>query len=181
MAYVPADRARAGCIPAFTARENITLPRLSPLWSGGRLNMKLERADALDWATRLGLQPLDPEQPLARFSGGNQQKAILAKWLRTSPRVLLLDEPTQGVDVGAKASIFALIADAAAQGMAVLLCASEDEDLVALCDRVLVLRHGRLAAELAGPALTVDNIVDASLGPLEDTGQPAVVGSTAWS
>jgi ribose transport system ATP-binding protein len=181
MAFVPADRAGAGCIPAFSARENLTLPQLRPLWSKGRLNRRAERAETREWGARVELQPLEPERPLARFSGGNQQKVVLAKWLRTSPRILLLDEPTQGVDVGAKASILALVADAAAQGMAVLLTSAEPEDLVALCDRVLVLRQGRVAAELVGASLTVDNVVDASLGPAPDGDDPAAldVGAVA--
>ena len=101
---------------------------------------------------------------MEKFSGGNQQKAVLARWMRTEPRVLLLDEPTQGVDVGAKAAIYEQIARAASDGLAVILTSSDAEELVHLCDRVLVMRAGTIAAELAGPSLTEERLVAETLG-----------------
>jgi ribose transport system ATP-binding protein len=92
------------------------------------------------------------------LSGGNQQKIVIAKWLRTTPRVLLLDEPTQGVDVGAKASIHALVRQAADQGAAVVLASSDDEEIGDTCDRVLVLRDGRLAGELVGDEVSMETL-----------------------
>ena len=165
LAFIPADRRARGAIMDMYARENLTLPRLDPLQRRfGRLDLGAERADVQKWTDRVGLSPPDPERPLNLFSGGNQQKVVLAKWLRNRPDVLLLDEPTQGVDVGAKASIYTLIADAAKDGSAILICSSDMKELVLLCDRVLVMRDGRIAATLDGPSLTEANLVSASLG-----------------
>jgi ABC-type sugar transport system ATPase subunit len=163
--FVPADRRAAGAIMAMSARENLTLPRLSPLRRHfGRLDGRAERAEAGQWAERVGLRPPAPERPLELFSGGNQQKVVLAKWLRIAPRVLLLDEPTQGVDVGAKASIYELLRQAAAEGAGVLVSSSDTKELTVLCDRVLVLREGRVAAELAGDEVSESRLVMESLG-----------------
>lgn len=101
---------------------------------------------------------------MEKFSGGNQQKAVLARWLRTEPRVLLLDEPAQGVDIGAKASIYARVADAARDGLAVVVASSDADELVHVCDRVLVMRSGAVATELAGAALTEERLVAETLG-----------------
>ncbi|HWI71474.1 MAG TPA: ATP-binding cassette domain-containing protein [Baekduia sp.] len=110
------------------------------------------------------MRPADSERALQLFSGGNQQKVVLAKWLRNEPRVLLMDEPTQGVDVGAKAAIFALIASAAAAGAGVLVCSSDEEELALLCDRVLVMRDGRAVAEIERAQLSEAALVRAGLG-----------------
>ena len=110
------------------------------------------------------MRPPDAERPLLNFSGGNQQKVVLAKWLRTKPKVLLLDEPTQGVDVGAKAAIYELVAQAAKGGAAVLVSSSETKELAAICDRVLVLRDGVVVAEIDRAALTEARLVRESLG-----------------
>ncbi len=166
MAYLPADRRGEGAVMGLTARENLTLPRLRPLrrraW---RLDRRAERVHTVDWFTRVELRPLDPERTLGLFSGGNQQKVVLAKWMRNNPRVLLLDEPTQGVDVGAKVGIFHLIADAAAGGAAVLICSSDAKELALTCDRVIVLRDGQLAGEFTGDDLTEARLVSAGLQP----------------
>lgn len=162
MALVPADRKRHGCIPTHTVRDNISLPRLGPF---GRwwLSASAERADAQRWVDRVGLRPPDPERVVLTLSGGNQQKAVLARWLRTDPSVLVLDEPTQGVDVGAKAAIYELLADAARRGVAIVVCSSDAEELAHICDRVLVLRAGHIATELTAGALTTDRIVQETL------------------
>ena len=109
------------------------------------------------------MRPPDPERPLKLLSGGNQQKVVLAKWLRTEPRVLLLDEPTQGVDVGAKATIYEQIVAAARAGAGVLLCSSDTEELVLLCDRVLVLEGGRVVTEVPRASLSEVGLVRAEL------------------
>jgi ribose transport system ATP-binding protein len=165
VAFIPADRRGAGAILEMYARENLTLPRLGPFQRRlGRLDLRAEREEAASWTERVALSPPDPERPLQLFSGGNQQKVVLAKWLRNEPRVLLLEEPTQGVDVGAKASIYTLIADAAAGGAAVLIASCDMKELALLCDRVLIMRDGRLTDALHGAALTEANLVSASLG-----------------
>jgi ribose transport system ATP-binding protein len=163
IAFVPADRAARAVVPSFSVGANITLPLMAPLTRWGRIDRHKERADVAGWIERVELRPPNPDAPLVALSGGNQQKAIIAKWLRTKPRVLLADEPTQGVDVGAKAAIYNLLAEAAAVGTGVLLCSSEEEDLAELCDRVLVLRNGHVVAELAGAALTHERIVAETL------------------
>jgi ABC-type sugar transport system ATPase subunit len=149
----------------MNVRENLTLPLMAPLRRRfGRLDARAERVEALRWAGIVGLRPPDPERAMRLLSGGSQQKVVLGKWLRTKPRVLLLDEPTQGVDIGAKAAIYDLIDEAKRAGTGILLCSSETKELVALCDRVLVLEHGRVAAELPRHQLSEERLVRAELG-----------------
>ncbi|HLH66986.1 MAG TPA: sugar ABC transporter ATP-binding protein [Solirubrobacteraceae bacterium] len=149
VAFVPADRHGAAAVMEMCARENLTLPWLAPHRRRlGRIDLAHERSEARGWAERVGLSPPDPDRTLRLFSGGNQQKVILARWLRMRPRVLLLEEPTQGVDVGAKAAIHSLICDAAEAGAAVLVSSSDAKELALLCGRVLVMRAGRVADEL---------------------------------
>ena len=165
VAYLPAERRRDGAVMDMDVRENLTLPLLWPLGRRfGRLDDRSERRETKHWMGLVGLRPPNPTQQLKLFSGGNQQKVVLAKWLRTKPRVLLLDEPTQGVDVGAKASIYELIAAAAKAGTGVLICSSDTKELVSLCDRVLVFEGGRILEEIAREGLTESRLVRAELG-----------------
>lgn len=165
LAFVPADRLRHGGVMSLSARENLTLPDLAPLRRAfGRLDRSAERRETHEWVERIELKPPLPERPLQLFSGGNQQKIVIAKWLRTKPRALLLDEPTQGVDVGAKAAIYALIDQAAATGTGVLVSSSDIKELMTLCDRVLVFREGIVAAELSRHELSDARLVSESLG-----------------
>ena len=153
--YVPADRKARGCLLALSATENLTLPGLKPFWRAGRLRATEEAQEASRWFTRLGVRPADGQAlPMASFSGGNQQKVVLAKWLRQGPRALLLDEPTQGVDVAAKATIHRTILDAAAGGLGVVLATSDDEEMAALCTTVHVIRQGRIVDTLVGTEIT---------------------------
>lgn len=162
--YVPADRRGHGSVVAMTARENLTLPRLSSrLRSLSPLRRRAETADARRWMQQVQVRPPSPERKFALFSGGNQQKIVLAKWFRLAPRVLLLQEPTQGVDVGAKAGIYELLRGAADDGAAILVASSDTKELAELCDRVIVLRNGRVAAELRRPHLSEAALVRASL------------------
>lgn len=163
--YVSADRPRDGVIMSFSARENLTLPWLRPLTRHfGRLDASAERYDSKKWLGMVGLQPLKPEFRLMIFSGGNQQKVALARWLRTQAKILLLDEPTQGVDVAAKAAIYDLMLSAAREGTAVLFSSSDARELAALSDRVLVMCDGTIAKTLEGTSLTEANIVQESHG-----------------
>jgi ABC-type sugar transport system ATPase subunit len=166
MAYVPADRRRGGAVMDMNVRENLTLPLMQPLTRRlGRLDGRAERAEARAWVQAVGLRPPNPEQALKLLSGGNQQKVVLAKCLRMRPRVLLLDEPTQGVDVGAKAAIYDLILAARSDGVAVVICSSDTKELVSLCDRVLVLRNGRVVSEVQRQSLTEARIIHDELAP----------------
>jgi ribose transport system ATP-binding protein len=165
IAFLPPDRKTQGAVLGLTARENLVLGHLTPYWSRGLLRRRRERDEARVWFERLSVRPSTGiEQPLSTFSGGNQQKILFGKWLRRGPLVLLLDEPTQGVDVGAKAELHAQIVAAAAGGAAVVVSSTDADELVALCHRVLVLRGGRIVADLSGDALTVARLSEASLG-----------------
>ena len=148
LALVPADRTRDGLVLDMTVRENITLGNLRPYWRRAWMRSRDERADTLRWIERLQIQPRRPEAPVHTLSGGNQQKVLLAKWLRLDPSVLILDEPTQGVDVGAKVEIYGAVERAAAAGVAVVVSSSDPDELALLCDRVLVLRRGEVVARL---------------------------------
>jgi len=165
VAYVPGDRHREGAVMKMTARENMTLPRLRGLRRfGGRLDGRAERQEVDGWIDRVAVRPAEPERALELFSGGNQQKVVLAKWLRNEPKALLMDEPTQGVDVGAKAGIFELIAHAAAAGAGVLVCSSDAKELALICDRVLVMRDGYVVGEMSKSNLSEAGLVRAGLG-----------------
>lgn len=165
VAFVPADRHRYGAVMTMSMRENLTLPGLRTLRRrfGGAIDQTAEAAEATRWAERVELRPATPDRPLSIFSGGNQQKVVLAKWLRTDPRLLLLDEPTQGVDVGAKAAIYQLVGQAAEQGTAVLVSSSDAKELAAVCSTVLLIERGRVVGELSGDALTETALVQAAL------------------
>ena len=165
VALLPSDRPRQGGIMALSARENITLPQLRTLWGVHRLHRRREVAEARDWFKRLDVRPVDDvEKSLASFSGGNQQKVLFAKWLRCEPKVLLLDEPTQGVDIGAKAQIHRQVLAAVEAGAAAIVSSSDYDELVALCHRVLVVRGGVVVADLAGAALTVEAVAREAIG-----------------
>jgi ribose transport system ATP-binding protein len=157
LALIPADRATQGATPSLTLRENVTLPRI-PATRWAWIRGGAEASEAEEWLRRLGVTPCDGEARLATLSGGNQQKVVLARWLRCDPSVLLLDEPTQGVDVGSKASIYDRIVERARGGLAVLVASTDHEELAAVCDRVLVLHEGRVTAELHGAVLTAHEL-----------------------
>jgi ribose transport system ATP-binding protein len=158
VALVPGNRQRDGGWLLGTAQENITLPLLGRYYRGGRLRLGAERRESVTLMERLDVRPPVPERSFASFSGGNQQKIVLAKWLSTEPRILLLDEPTQGVDAGAKHDILELVVQAAAKGMTVLMASGDYEQLANVCDRVLVLRDGRVAASLTGEDISEERI-----------------------
>ncbi|MBS1676227.1 MAG: sugar ABC transporter ATP-binding protein [Actinobacteria bacterium] len=172
VAYVPGDRRREGAVMRLSARENMTLPRLRPLRRAfGRLDQRAERREVDGWVERVAVRPAEPERALDLFSGGNQQKVVLAKWLRNEPKALLMDEPTQGVDVGAKAGIYELIANAAAAGAGILVCSSDAKELALICDRVLVMRDGAVVAEVERSRLSEAGLVRAGLGGAVASGQ----------
>jgi ribose transport system ATP-binding protein len=164
MAYLPPDRKTAG-VPEQSARENLMLADLRPHWRWPRLSRRGERAEAQDWFRRLNVRPGDSvERPLSSFSGGNQQKILFAKWLRVKPRVLLLDEPTQGVDIATKADLHKEILAVADDGSCVVVSSSETDELIAVCHRILVMRGGRIVGTLSGKDKTVINLSHTSLG-----------------
>jgi len=146
VAYVPEDRAREGAFLDLSVRENLHATDVRRYWRGF-LRSARERADATATMRRFQIRAASSEALAASLSGGNQQKVVLARWLARAPRLVLLDEPTQGVDVGARADIYRLIRRASEEGAAVLMVSSDPEELVNLCDRVAVLAKGQLVAE----------------------------------
>jgi rhamnose transport system ATP-binding protein len=148
IAYVPEDRQHQGAIPSLSISDNITLASLAQFTRHGWIDGERLACTAGEWAQRLQVKYANLEQPLSELSGGNQQKVVLAKWLLTAPRVLILDEPTKGIDVGSKAAVHELMGDWAQQGMAIILVSSELPEVLALSDRVLVMRRGRMAGML---------------------------------
>jgi ribose transport system ATP-binding protein len=161
IALVPADRERSGLALEQTVIENAALPR-----TGGRgsrvvpIPRHSERAALQPWLDRLELRPRDPQTIAGKLSGGNQQKVVMAKWLARSPKLLVLHEPTQAVDVGAREIIVEAVKDAASEGCGVLVASGDENELSLLCDRILVFRDGRVDRELVGPQ-SPDDIVDA--------------------
>lgn len=159
MAYVPPDRKVAGAFMDLTAAENLAISDVRRFWSRGFLRSEMEQKDAAAWFERLDIRPRQGARlPLRTFSGGNQQKVVMGRWLRIDPQVLLLDEPTQGVDVGAKAELHRQILAASARGTAVVVSSTDVEELVTLSDRVLIMRAGRVAEELTGERVTENAI-----------------------
>jgi ribose transport system ATP-binding protein len=130
-----------------------------------RLHLDALRQSVADVLQRVDARPAEPARRIGTLSGGNQQRAVLGKWLQIEPAVLLLHEPTQGVDVGARKQIFALIRDATKAGRGVLIATADNEDLGHLCDRVLIFRDGRVVCELSGDAVTPERILDESYRP----------------
>jgi ABC-type sugar transport system ATPase subunit len=165
--FMPADRRRYGCVVGMNARENLTLPRLSTIRGrAGQIRVRRERVEARRWLSLVDVRPRNAtERTLSLFSGGNQQKIIIAKWMRTMPRLLLLEEPTQGVDVAAQASIHELVARIASDGAAVLVTSTDTKELLALCHRVVVLHDGRVASSFEGADLTESAVLSATLDP----------------
>lgn len=159
VAVVTAARTRKQ-IPGMNVRENLTIADLRLFWRSGWFRDQPERDHAEALVKDYLIQPSDVERPIETLSGGNQQKVYVARWLRTRPKVLVMEEPTQGVDVAGSVEIVRFARQAADDGVAVLLCSSDLEDLAGVCDRVVVLRDGRAAAELVGTAATRESIVE---------------------
>ena len=165
IALLPADRSRDGAAGSLSVAANVTLPVLDRYRSGAGLDRRRLRGEVAELLAAHDVRPPQPGLAFEALSGGNQQKALLAKWLNTEPRLLLLDEPTRGVDVGARERITGAIRRLAEDGICVL-CASDDhEQLVDLCDRVLIFSNGRAAADLAGAELTREGIAERCHSP----------------
>lgn len=162
VALVPGDRAGEGLLSIRSILENLLIPS----WRnyGFPLRMKRARQDASAIATRLDLKMAGLDAPVSSLSGGNAQKVVIGKWLLRNPRILLLDDPTKGVDIATKAEFYRLLTRLCEEGTTVILYSSDDEELIGLSDRLLVMHDGRISSELAGASLTTANLVAASLG-----------------
>ena len=161
---VPLDRSREGILPRLALRRNIGAPSLDRYVRNGVFRRSLERAAARRQIDQLEIRPPRPELAASAFSGGNQQKAILGRWLEHGADLLLLSEPTRGVDVGARAEIYAVLARLCEQGMGILLASSDVEEAVHLADRVLVMTRGRITAVFERPQISVGEVLEAATG-----------------
>ncbi len=163
LAFVPEDRAVAGIFRTLSVEQNISVAVPKQLAPGGFIRRAVEKAMGEDAVRKLSIRLASLRQPIGELSGGNQQKAILARWLLTDPGVLILDEPTRGIDIGVKAEFYSIIGELAAQGRAILLISSELPELLALCDRVLVMSEGRLTADLPRAEATQEAVMHAAV------------------
>ncbi|HEX8850965.1 MAG TPA: ATP-binding cassette domain-containing protein, partial [Gemmatimonadaceae bacterium] len=169
-AFCSEDRKAEGIIPELSVRENLTLAALPALTRFGIIDRAEQRRIVDRFVARLGIRASSADQKIRELSGGNQQKVLLARWLCTSPALLLLDEPTRGIDVGAKAEIQSLIHELAEGGLGVLMISSELDELLAASTRVVVLRDGRSVAELHGDDIAQGTIVEAMAGTAGSAG-----------
>jgi rhamnose transport system ATP-binding protein len=175
IAYLPEDRRRHGVILDMQIGSNITLASLDQITRRGALDFKRERELAGDYARRLGVKAPAIYVPVATLSGGNQQKVALSRWLLTRPSVLILDEPTQGIDVGAKSEIHALMTDLAAEGVAILMISSELPEILGMSDRVAVMHGGRVVEILDRADATQEKVLALALG--HDAAEVAAAGA----
>jgi rhamnose transport system ATP-binding protein len=164
---VPEDRRQQGLVMEMSIARNITLASLSRLRRVGFIRTASERRFARDWATRLQVKYGRLGNPMTSLSGGNQQKVVLAKWLGRRPSLLIVDEPTRGIDIATKAEVHRLLEELASEGVAVLVISSELPEVLRLADRILVMREGRLVAEFAHADASEETIVAAATGQLE--------------
>lgn len=160
VAMVTEDRKRLGLFQQLSVRENISICTLRELVQAGMVQSRAEATAVAESIERLGVKTAGADAAVTSLSGGNQQKCIIARWLRTEPEVLLLDDPTRGVDVGAKAELYQVIDQLCREGMAILVTSSELPELITLCDRILVLCEGRLTGELARAEFSEERIME---------------------
>jgi rhamnose transport system ATP-binding protein len=175
---VPEDRRQHGLVMDFSTARNIALASLRRLSRLGFLFGSSERRFATEWAQRLQVKYDRLTSPVALLSGGNQQKVVLAKWLSRKPRVLIVDEPTRGIDVGTKAEVHRLLSSLASDGVAVLVISSELPEVLTLADRILVMREGRLVARIPRAEASEEAIIAAATGQTGRSGQTAQTSQT---
>ena len=165
--FVPEDRRQQGLVMEMSIQQNVALASLNALRKAGIIRASAERSFASDWAVRLSVKYGQLTDPVSMLSGGNQQKVVLAKWLGRQPSILIVDEPTRGIDVGTKADVHNLLDQLAADGIAILMISSELPEVLRLADRILVMREGRLTAEFSQAEASEEDIMAAATGQLE--------------
>nr|WP_296778381.1 sugar ABC transporter ATP-binding protein [Rhodococcus sp. (in: high G+C Gram-positive bacteria)] len=173
LALVPEDRRQQGLVPEMSIERNATLTRSAALARFGFLVGGRERRSALQWTTTLQTKFAKITDPVGTLSGGNQQKVVLAKWLATDPVVLIVDEPTRGIDVGTKAEVHKIISRLASEGVAIVMISSELPEVLGMADRVLVMREGRIAAEISRAHATEETVMKAAMGSAAASGTAA--------
>ncbi len=171
IALVPEDRKQYGLVLQSSVRRNIGLAGLQRnAYASAFLNQRREKSDAAEMIDKLRIRTPSDEQLVQYLSGGNQQKVVIGKWLSLGPRLLLLDEPTRGIDVGAKEEIYRLIEQLAADGMGILFVSSELEEILGMSDRVIVMHEGRITGELARDQLSEESVMQLATGGSTDAG-----------
>jgi rhamnose transport system ATP-binding protein len=167
--FVPEDRRQQGLVMDMSIQQNVALASLGALQRGGLIRASAERAMATDWASRLKIKYGRLTDPVAMLSGGNQQKVVLAKWLGRKPELLIVDEPTRGIDVGTKAEVHNLLTDLARNGVAILMISSELPEVLGVADRILVMREGHLVAEFSHADASEEAVMSAAMGQPSST------------
>lgn len=166
--YVPANRRRDASMPYLSARENVSISRIGEFWKFPAIRRAAEKMSVSGWFQRLNVRPPDGvEREFRTFSGGNQQKLVFARWLRREPRLILADDPTQGVDIGTRALLHRQLVEAAERGTAVVIASADAEELAAVSSRVLVVRNGRFVTELRGDEISVSEVSRHLVNPKE--------------
>jgi ribose transport system ATP-binding protein len=160
IAFLPEDRKLEGIIPDLSVKENIAAAAMPRLSRAGMISEKAQDELVEEFMQSLGIKASSPDQPVRELSGGNQQKVLLARWLCMNPKVLILDEPTRGIDVGAKAEIQKLVDDLAVKGLGVILISSELEEMTEGSDRVVALREGAVVGSLSEEEITEGNLME---------------------
>jgi rhamnose transport system ATP-binding protein len=166
--FVPEDRRQQGLVMDMSVQQNMALASLHRLRHLGLITGKSERDFAADWALKLRIKFGRLTDPVSQLSGGNQQKVVLAKWLGRSPSLLIVDEPTRGIDVATKAEVHRLLSELARSGVAILMISSELPEVLRVGDRILVMREGRLVAEYTRSDASEEKIMSAATGQLQD-------------
>ena len=164
LVYVPEDRGQQGAITGISIVDNIALPSRNVTSNKGFVRMAVEYAQAREYTQRLELKAAALDQLVGELSGGNQQKVVIAKWLATKPAVIILDEPTKGIDIGSKAAVHLFMNELASQGLAIIMVSSEIPEIIGMSDRVIVMREGRQVAEIERELVTPEILVRAAAG-----------------
>jgi ABC-type sugar transport system ATPase subunit len=168
IAYVPEDRHLDGLVGGFSIAQNVTLPIIPRLFPRFFIRGGRERAITEDFVERLRIRSTGVNELIEALSGGNQQKVVIAKWLATNPRVLILDEPTRGVDIGAKVEVHRIISELAASGLGIVLISSELPEVLAMSDRIIVLHEGRMSAEIPRAEASEERVMFAATGQMAE-------------
>jgi ABC-type sugar transport system ATPase subunit len=167
IAYLPEDRHRQGIVATMKVKENVSLAILESLSRVGFISLRKEKGLAKEYVEKLAIRTPSIDQQVANLSGGNQQKVVVAKWLASRPRVLILDEPTQGIDVGTKAEIHRLMSELAGQGMCIIMISSELPEILGMSDRILIMRRGSIVGELDRDVATKERIMALATGAVQ--------------
>jgi rhamnose transport system ATP-binding protein len=165
--FVPEDRRKQGLVMDLSVAKNATLTLRKALARFGLINGRAERRVAEEWSKRLQVKTGSQDYAVSTLSGGNQQKVVIAKWLATEPKLLIVDEPTRGIDIGTKAEVHRLLSDLAGRGIAILMISSELPEVLGMADRVLVMHEGRITAQFSREEATAERVMHAATASLE--------------